>query len=147
MKIRKVQANIRSLPPELSYNDSLACILLDKATLLNSFFNQCFNQVRVAPTFTLPANITVPPGYYTNVENIESFISTLRSNVSCGPDLITARMLKLFAHQIAPSLCQIFNQSLSERKLPKEWKHANVTPIPKDGNKIGATLLSMHVIQ
>ena len=53
----------------------------------------------------------------------------------CGPDLITARMLKLFAHQIAPSLCQIFNQSLSEGKLPEEWKHANMTPILKDGNK------------
>ena len=80
-------------------------------------------------------NITVPPAYSTNAENIESFISTLRSNVSCGPDHITARMLKLFAHQIAPSLCQIFNQSLSEGKLPKEWKRANVTPIPKDGHK------------
>ena len=80
-------------------------------------------------------NITVPPVFYTSVENIESLISSLRSNVSCGPDLITARMLKLFAHQIPPSLCHIFNQSLSEGKLPKEWKHANVTPIPKDGNK------------
>ena len=78
--------------------------------------------------------ITVPPEYHTNVENIESFISTLCSNVSCGPDLITAKMLKLLAHQIAPSLCQIFSQSLSEGKLPTEWKHA-VTPIPKDGNK------------
>ena len=132
--VRKAKANIRSLPPELSYNDSIARTPLDKATLLNFFFNQCFNQVTVLPTFTLPVNITVPPGYYTNAENIESFISTL-SNVSCGPDHITARMLKLFAHQIAPSLCQIFNQSLSEGKLPKEWKRANVTPIPKDSHK------------
>ena len=48
--VRKAQANIRSLPPELRFNDSIACTLLDKATLLNFFFNQCFNQVQVVPT-------------------------------------------------------------------------------------------------
>ena len=68
--VRKAQPKVRSLPPELRFNDSIARTLLDKATLLNFFFNQCFNQVQVVPTFTLPVNITVPPGFYTKQKTL-----------------------------------------------------------------------------
>ena len=69
------------------------------------------------------------------------FFLTLRSNASCGSDMITAKFLKLFSNFLAPSLCKVFNQPLEFGKLPIEWKHANVTLIPKNDNR---TLISNY---
>ena len=39
--------------------------------------------------------------------------------------------LKNCAASIAPSLCELFNKSLSSGQLPSEWKLSNLCPIPK----------------
>ena len=142
--VRMMQPNSRSLPSELSYEGTTVSSTLGKATLLNTFFNQCFNRAVVAPTYSLPVNVAVPTDFSCKDEDIEAYLSSIRSNVSCGPDRITARMMKLFAHQIAPSLSLIFNQSLAEGKVPSEWKHANVVAIPKDTDKSLITLVSNY---
>ena len=38
-----------------------------------------------------------------------------------------------FAEAIAPSITRIFNESLSQAKVPPAWKTSNVTHIPKGG--------------
>ena len=144
ISVRRFQSNSRSFPSELSSNDATVYSSLDKATLLNTFFNQCFNQAVVAPTYSLPEIDAVPLEYTCKDEDIELSLSALHPNVSCGPDRITARMMKLFAHQIIPSLGLIFNQSLAEGKVPTEWKLANVVAIPKDDNKALITLVSNY---
>ena len=52
-----------------------------------------------------------------------------------GPDEIPARLLKECCDQIGPSLCAIFNQSLSSAKVPTEWKSADIAPIHKKDSK------------
>ena len=47
------------------------------------------------------------------------------------PDGIPARILKELANEIAPSLCKLFNQSLSLGVVATKWKFANVTPVYK----------------
>ena len=42
-----------------------------------------------------------------------------------------AKLLKLSAHLIAPSLTDIYNLSLSTRVIPNEWKLARIAPIYK----------------
>ena len=51
-----------------------------------------------------------------------------------GPDEIAPRILKECAHQIAPSLYLMFNQSLQLGSLQEEWKLANIIPIHKKGD-------------
>ena len=65
----------------------------------------------------------------------------MRANITCGPDLITARMLKLLANFISLSLTELFNQSLSTGIVPTEWKCSNIAPIAKSSN---ATLTSNY---
>ena len=44
---------------------------------------------------------------------------------------ISARLLKECAEVIAPSLTELFNKLLTLGKVPTEWKHANIVPVPK----------------
>ena len=62
-------------------------------------------------------------------------LSELDTTKSCGPDKIPARLLKECSEQITPSLCSLFNHSLSIGQIPLEWKSADVTPIHKKDSK------------
>ncbi|CAB4007930.1 Hypothetical predicted protein, partial [Paramuricea clavata] len=70
-----------------------------------------------------------------NELEIESLLKTLDSNKATGPDEIPARLLKVTASIIAPSLCKLFNKSLRLGTVPEEWKLANVVPVFKKGEK------------
>ena len=52
-----------------------------------------------------------------------------------GLDGIPNKLLKLAAYIVAPSLTEIFAQSINTGIFPKEWKIARVTPIFKKGKK------------
>ena len=55
----------------------------------------------------------------------------LDTSKSSGPDGFSARMLKSTAANIAPSIAQLFNLSISLGKVPSAWKLSFVVPIPK----------------
>ena len=44
-------------------------------------------------------------------------------------------MLRNTWHSISPSLCRLFNRSLSTGHFPSDWKLSNVTPVNKSGDK------------
>ena len=69
-----------------------------------------------------------------SVEEVREYLNGLDISKACGPDGIPARLLKQCSEQIAPSLCAIFNNSLSSGKIPK-WKWAVITPIHKKYSK------------
>ncbi|XP_044184334.1 uncharacterized protein LOC122964663 [Acropora millepora] len=54
---------------------------------------------------------------------------------SAGPGGIPARLLRECAVQIAPSLTDLYNLSLSSGKIPTEWKTANATAVFKKDSK------------
>ena len=69
---------------------------------------------------------------------VDSVASTLRDLKACkatGLDKIPAKILKLLANIIAPSLTFIFNLSLATGTYIDEWKQARVTPIFKSGDR------------
>ena len=62
-------------------------------------------------------------------------IENLKKSNSCGPDRIANLILLSFINELAGSMTQIFNKSLSSRVVPEDWKHANINPIFKKGSK------------
>ena len=52
-----------------------------------------------------------------------------------GLDKIPNRLLKIAPDVVAPSLTDIFNQSLLTGIFPSDWKLAKVSPIFKNGSK------------
>ena len=63
--------------------------------------------------------------------NVCKQIQSLCSDNATGK--ISARLLKTAAPQISDSLCYVINLSLKSGAVPKEWKHARVIPLYKDG--------------
>ena len=69
------------------------------------------------------------------IHNVYSILNNLKANKSTGLDKIPAKILKLSAEIIAPSLTYIFNLSLESGIYMNEWKRARVTPIYKSEDK------------
>ena len=72
------------------------------------------------------------------MDEVMELLSELDTTKACGPDKIPSRLLKECSEQIAPSLCSLFNHSLSIGQISREWKSADVTPIHKKESKEAA---------
>ena len=62
-------------------------------------------------------------------------LKEIKMNKASGPDGISAPVLKEIADVVAGPLCNIFNQSLKFGTVPDNWRHANITPIYKKGDR------------
>jgi hypothetical protein len=62
-------------------------------------------------------------------------LRNLKTDKSPGPDHIYPKILKEAAEELASPLCEIFNRSLLDGKVPDAWKSAQVCPIHKKGPK------------
>ena len=58
-------------------------------------------------------------------------LKNISSTKAGGPDGIPPRLLKEFAYEFSQPVTDIVNASLSQVKVPSQWKDANVIPIPK----------------
>ena len=56
-----------------------------------------------------------------------------------GPDSLSPRVLRESADKLSPSLCGIFNKSLSSGILPSGFKEANIISTHKKENKESIT--------
>ena len=103
-------------------------------------FNDYFTSIVSGSDHTTPTDSPSSPTDCTLSEltlfpdDVLSVLLSLDINKATGPDEIPPKILKECAHQIAPSLCLLFNQSLQHGFIPKEWKLANIIPIHKKGD-------------
>ena len=70
-----------------------------------------------------------------NINEVQRKLQKLDANKTFGVDKIPARLLKETAHMFAVPLSMLYNLSFKHGQVPKLWKHANVTPIHKDGDR------------
>lgn len=70
-----------------------------------------------------------------NENGISKLLTNLKPHKASGPDNIHAKILKECSKTISPILTIIYNQSLASGKIPLDWKHANVCPVFKKGDK------------
>ena len=69
------------------------------------------------------------------VKGVEKLLAGLNPSKAPGPDQIPARILKTLSRSLAPSLTEIFRQSVSTGELPSDWTMAWITPIFKKGSR------------
>ena len=107
--------------------------------LFNTFFTGIENTLADAIKQRLSTNIfahnQIPQFNSTfefkeiKIKSVFKQLSNLKINKSTGLNGISARLLKDAAAIIAPTLADIFNQSLKSSVFPKIWKEGKVTPI------------------
>ena len=66
---------------------------------------------------------------------VVKLLKNLDASKATGPDEISARLLKEFATEFGSVLTDIFNKSIKQCEVPKDWKQANVIPVFKKGDK------------
>ena len=64
-------------------------------------------------------------------------MNNLNKSKATGLDRISARLIRECADLICVPICHICNQSISQGKLPEDWKSARVTPLFKQGDRDG----------
>ena len=95
--------------------------------LANAYFSSVFTVDDGSDISMLRYSLSFCPSIIQSVEEVCNELKSLNCSKACGPDLIPARLLKLGAEFIAPSLTQLFQLSFSSGKLPLDWISANVT--------------------
>ena len=131
--LNKQQATI----PTLQKGELTAKSDLDKAEMLNTFFSSCFNNSH-PPLTALPSDFSHPPIHhdsldemYCTVGEVTQLLQNLEVSKASGSDRISTHMLKNTAASIAPSINSLFNLSIRLGKVPDQWKHSTIVPIPK----------------
>ena len=88
--------------------------------------------MNLLPSF-LPSNDSVPAvECYQICKKLES----VHSLKAPGPDNISTRILKEYAHILAEPIIIIFNTSLASGVVPSSWKESNIVPIRKTSKPI-----------
>ena len=64
-----------------------------------------------------------------------SLINKLNKSKATGLDRISARLIRGCADLICEPICDIFNKSISQGKLPENLKTVRVTPLFKQGDR------------
>ena len=110
----------------------------DIGNLLNRYFYSLFNHDDPNDEDSIPISSEDNSTLLETISDITlteaevcSVLRTINENKATRPDKIPAVLLKNSATNISPSLCDLFNKSLSSGLLPKEWKLSNICPIPK----------------
>ena len=67
-------------------------------------------------------------------DDLTKIMYKFKTSQSSGIDRISSSFLKTAMPVLAPSLCSIFNTSISQGRFPGNWKIARVSPIYKDGS-------------
>ncbi|CAB4043950.1 Hypothetical predicted protein, partial [Paramuricea clavata] len=98
----------------------------------------------------IPQSNVTPESYLSDVQNsvnqltcfreitepeILGLLQGLIASKASGIDGISAKILKIAAPAITPSIVSIFNQSIATGIFPSDWKVARVAPIHKTGAK------------
>ena len=66
---------------------------------------------------------------------VEKLLQKINPKKAAGPDQISARFLQSTAHELAPIVSLIYDQSLQTGQIPDDWKMANIAPIFKKGDR------------
>ena len=112
----------------------------EKADILNEYFSSIGRTLAIERQDTANQNQArsnigriTPTIMYINLneENILRSIQKLRSNTACGPDQVSANLLKIAREAIVPSLLSIFKSSVTMSIVPDTWKKARICAIHK----------------
>ena len=110
----------------------------EKANILNRQFTSVFNPRNAEPIPYLPWQHPKMKPLDFSAAGIEKLLRDLDTTKSSGPDDLSARLLQCLSSELSPALELLFYATIQQGQLPKDWRHARVSPIFKKGNKNNA---------
>jgi len=134
--IKQNRENGCDIIPDLKYNGNIATSSVEKANMLNKFFESVFisDSGNSSPT-DFPHLPVDTSNLDITKDGVHKLLKDIKISKSCGPDNLPGVLLKTFASVIASSLTKIFSYSFNSCSLPDVWKLAKVRPIFKKGDR------------
>ena len=137
--------NVRNnIGPLVDNDNKLISDDKDMASILNSTFSSVFTEEGKADIPT-PSNIFQGPDeeklIITEIQahEVRKYLQKIDLNNSVGLDEISTRLLKECCAQLETPVTSLFNQSITQARVPRAWKRGNIIPIFKKGEKKQAT--------
>ena len=95
--------------------------------------NAYFQSINTDDAYVAPEPLEIPDSTHVPEVTLLSVWNLLRhqTRTASGPDEIPYWLWRDYADYLAPIITKIFNNSIKQQKVPRVWKLANVTPIPK----------------
>ena len=125
----KPKENISNLTKE---DGSLTSSDEEKADVLLNFFTSVFTQedTNDLPHFETKCETKLS---FINISETQMLkaLNNLKTNKSPGPDNIHPKILKQLSKELSHPLTLLFNKTISDGKIPSDWKVAEVRPIFK----------------
>jgi hypothetical protein len=75
------------------------------------------------------------PNINISTEGVRKLLAGLNIHKAAGPEGVSTRILKEFASELAPVFATLFQATLGQVTIPRDWKNADVAPIFKKGIK------------
>jgi len=129
-----------SMGPIKSTNGKLLLEDKDKVKEFNKYFASVFgeedNTVTYIPKVFDPEKHKELNDLNITVDKVEQKIKNLKAYSAPGPDSIHPLLLKKCSNEVAVPLAIIYQKSIEEGRLPKEFKRTNISPLYKKGNKL-----------
>ena len=102
------------------------------ANVINQAFLEPLEEYRVTQPLTkLPVDEDSPELLEVSELRVMKLLASLNPSKACGPDEIPNWLLKEYAELLAFPVSKIINASFEEQILPRVWKFADVSPLPK----------------
>jgi hypothetical protein len=108
----------------------------NKAEILNAQFKSAYTQEDLTNLPDVGRN-TIPklPEIRVMEKGVLKLLQNLKVHKVAGPDTISPRLLNSLASVITPAITTIFQTSLDEGTVPKDWRKATIVPNLKKGDK------------
>lgn len=129
------------IPDEINYLNYVTNNPSEACELFLNFFSSVYEPSDPNNTFIDPSclghsnNADMISNIHFSMDAIVSALKSLDVTKGAGPDGIPPIFFKLTRDTICLPLYVLFNQSISEGKLPSIWKSANVVPVHKSGSR------------
>jgi hypothetical protein len=121
--------------PVLKKTGGLATSPQEKAEVLSSQFASVFSDGPAGPLPLIDNRTFVIDGFLIKPEGVLKLLLNLDVKKSVGPDLVSPRVLKECAQQLAGPLAVFFNLILLTGFVPDDWKTAIIHPLFKKGSR------------
>jgi hypothetical protein len=129
----------KSIPAEMYYNNVYVSKPKDKAEAFSNFFYSSFNPNSYEPPGIRVFNNDNLRHLTLTVDEVYKVLNKLDHNKAYGPDGLPTIVYKRCASVLAPSLTILFNLSLDQGILPRQWKQADIVPVFKKGDSCNVT--------
>ena len=106
---------------------------VDKANLLNRHYKESFTLDNGCTNdFAMRVDSEMEP-IELSVDGIAKLLREVDRKKAPGPEGIPSLVIKTLANEISPLLFVFYRKTLDEGIVPKSWRSAHITPVPKNG--------------